>query len=296
MRDLFDKFYKNLFSALPEVERHFHSIDMKRQYNILNRAIYTLLDFRPDSQAAQKQLEELALRHATLRLTRRHYEIFLDTLVKTIGEFGKDGPDQLAAWRCTLEPGIAFLATCQEALGVGSRPLKRKKKRKLGRKGKKGQGPEEAEQLEDEAFAIMPHLKITELLLQVDQWVEFTRHFTHLRSGDLTRDRSLLLTVILADAIDLGLAKMAEACPGTTFYKLDTLRAWHVREETYSKALAEIVNYQHKLAFWPSKNIRVTRGKVAPNYKVRQQWHLARSPTVGSCRAEKSRMESHERK
>ena len=109
--------------------------------------------------------------------------------------------------------------------------------------------PEEAEQLEDEAFAMMPHLKITELLLEVDQWVEFTRHFTHLRSGDLARDRSLLLTVILADAINLGLAKMAEACPGTTFYKLDTLRAWHVREATYSKALAEIVNYQHKLPF-----------------------------------------------
>jgi TnpA family transposase len=109
--------------------------------------------------------------------------------------------------------------------------------------------PEEAEQLEDEAFALMPHLKITELLLEVDQWTDFTRHFTDLRSGDLAKDRSMLLTVILADAINLGLAKMAEACPGTTFHKLDNLRAWHVRDETYSKALAEIVNYQHRLPF-----------------------------------------------
>jgi putative DNA primase/helicase len=31
--------------------------------------------------------------------------------------------------------------------------------------------PEEAEQLEDEAFALMPHLKITELLLEADQWL-----------------------------------------------------------------------------------------------------------------------------
>jgi Tn3 transposase DDE domain len=62
-------------------------------------------------------------------------------------------------------------------------------------------------------------------------------------------DRSMLLTVILADAINLGLAKIAEACPGTTFYKLDSLGAWHVRDETYSKALAEIVNYQHRLPF-----------------------------------------------
>src|ERR1700730_11907608 len=68
-------------------------------------------------------------------------------------------------------------------------------------------------------------------------------------SGQLSRDRSMLLTVILADAINLGLAKMAEACPGTTFHKLDSLRAWHVREETYSKALAEIVNHQHNFPF-----------------------------------------------
>ena len=39
----------------------------------------------------------------------------------------------------------------------------------------------------------------------------------------------------------------------------------------------------------PSKNIRVTRGKVALNVAVRQQRHFLRWPTSGSCRAEKSR-------
>ena len=88
-----------------------------------------------------------------------------------------------------------------------------------------------------------------ELLLEVDQWTDFTRHFTHLRTDALPKDRSALLTVILADAINLGLTKMAEACPGTTFNKLDTVRAWHVRDESYSKGLAELVNYQHRLPF-----------------------------------------------
>ena len=46
----------------------------------------------------------------------------------------------------------------------------------------------------------------------------------------------------------------------------------------------------------PSKNIRVTRGKVALNVAVRQQRHLLRWPTSGSCRAEKSRRESRERR
>jgi hypothetical protein len=48
-----------------------------------------------------------------------------------------------------------------------------------------------------------------------------------------------LLSAILADAIKLGLAKMAEACPGTSLARLAWLVAWHIRDETYRQALAE---------------------------------------------------------
>ncbi|MBN0809827.1 Tn3 family transposase, partial [Pseudomonas aeruginosa] len=90
---------------------------------------------------------------------------------------------------------------------------------------------------------------ITELLLEVDEWTGFTRHFTHLKSGDLAKDKNLLLTTILADAINLGLTKMAESCPGTTYAKLAWLQAWHTRDETYSTALAELVNAQFRHPF-----------------------------------------------
>lgn len=95
----------------------------------------------------------------------------------------------------------------------------------------------------------LPHVKITELLLEVDEWTGFTRHFTHLKSGDLAKDKNLLLTTILADAINLGLTKMAESCPGTTYAKLAWLQAWHTRDETYSTALAELVNAQFRHPF-----------------------------------------------
>ena len=62
-------------------------------------------------------------------------------------------------------------------------------------------------------------------------------------------DPMLLLTAILADATNLGLGKMAESCPGTSLAKLSWLVAWHIRDETYSKALAEIVNYHHGVPF-----------------------------------------------
>ena len=104
--------------------------------------------------------------------------------------------------------------------------------------------PDTAQALIDHAAMTLPHVKITELLLEVDEWTGFTRHFTHLKSGDLAKDKNLLLTAILADAINLGLSKMAESCPGTTYAKLAWLQAWHTRDEAYGAALAELVNTQ----------------------------------------------------
>jgi TnpA family transposase len=109
--------------------------------------------------------------------------------------------------------------------------------------------PDSAQALIDKVAMLLPHIKITELLLEVDAWTDFTRHFTHLKSSDQAKDKNLLLTTILADAINLGLTKMAESCPGTTYAKLAWLQAWHIRDETYGAALAELVNAQFRHPF-----------------------------------------------
>ena len=109
--------------------------------------------------------------------------------------------------------------------------------------------PEAAQALIDQTAALLPRIKITELLLEVDAWTNFTRHFTHLKTGVRAKDKTLLLTTILADAINLGLTKMAECCPGLTYAKLSWLQAWHIRDKTYSTALAELVNAQFRHPF-----------------------------------------------
>ena len=42
---------------------------------------------------------------------------------------------------------------------------------------------------------------------------------------------------------------MAEACPGISASVLSRIATWHIREETYTKALAEIVNHHHQIEF-----------------------------------------------
>jgi hypothetical protein len=49
--------------------------------------------------------------------------------------------------------------------------------------------PDTAQALIDQTAMILPHVKITELL-EVDEWTGFTRHFAHLKSGDLAKDKT----------------------------------------------------------------------------------------------------------
>lgn len=128
--------------------------------------------------------------------------------------------------------------------------------------------PYEVEALMKQVYSLLPHLKITELLLEVDSWTGFTRHFKHFKSGDAAEDQHLLLTAILADAINLGLSKMAESCPGMTYAKLTWLQAWHIRDETYSAGLAELVNAQYRqpfAAYWGSGTTSSSDGQ---NFKA----------------------------
>ena len=80
--------------------------------------------------------------------------------------------------------------------------------------------PESAEAFAEKAYALMPHVKITELLAEVDQWTNMGDRFLHLRTQTPPKNRQALLTPVLADGINLGLTRMYQACPAPTWRPL----------------------------------------------------------------------------
>jgi hypothetical protein len=50
--------------------------------------------------------------------------------------------------------------------------------------------PDTARALINQTAMLLPHVKIIELLLEVDEWTEFTRHLAHMKSGELAKDKN----------------------------------------------------------------------------------------------------------
>lgn len=104
-------------------------------------------------------------------------------------------------------------------------------------------------------YDMLPKVKITDLLMEVQQWIDFASDFTHAESGaPITADQMrVFLSVILSDGINLGLVKMSDACAtvgqlgrsGITYSRLSWISEWFMRDECYKTALTRLLKGQH---------------------------------------------------
>lgn len=69
--------------------------------------------------------------------------------------------------------------------------------------------PEEAERALSPLYGHLPAVRITDLLAEVDRWTGFSKCFTHLTTGRVHEDPRAVLTAVLADATNLGHARIA---------------------------------------------------------------------------------------
>jgi TnpA family transposase len=107
--------------------------------------------------------------------------------------------------------------------------------------------PDGIEELVLDLYRRLPPVRITDLLLEVNAALGFTDAFIHLRTGVPCGDRIGLLNVLLAEGLNLGLRKMAEASNTHDYWQLSRLARWHVESEAMNQALATVVAAQGAL-------------------------------------------------
>jgi TnpA family transposase len=137
--------------------------------------------------------------------------------------------------------------------------------------------PEEAEAVVLDLYARLPGIRITDLLLEVDDEVGFTEAFTHLRTGVPCKDRIGLLNVLLAEGLNLGLSKMAGATNSHDFFQLSRISRWHVESETMARALAMVIEAQSSLPmarFWGAGLTASSDGQFFPTTRQGEAMNL----------------------
>ncbi|MEV4247710.1 Tn3 family transposase [Streptosporangium canum] len=109
--------------------------------------------------------------------------------------------------------------------------------------------PAEAKALRDELASMLPFAPIASLLIELDARTSFLACFTHAggrKSSLSVETKRNILAVLIADATDLGLTRMSEAC-GVSYATPARTQQWYAREATLREANTVIVNHHYKL-------------------------------------------------
>ncbi len=137
--------------------------------------------------------------------------------------------------------------------------------------------PDEAGALVLDLYDRLPDVRITDLLQEADGDIGFTEAFRHLRSGVPCKDKTGLLNVLLAEGLNLGLSKMADATSTHDYFQLSRISRWHIESDAINRALAMVIDAQSKLPmaqYWGTGDTASSDGQFFPTTRQGEAMNL----------------------
>lgn len=108
--------------------------------------------------------------------------------------------------------------------------------------------PEDAKALSENLYKMLPRIKLPDLLIEVANWTNFDRNFTHASTGNVPKgeEKAIIMASLMAMGTNIGLVKMSDSTPGITYRQMANTAQWRMYDDAMKRAQATLVNYQHK--------------------------------------------------
>ena len=178
----------------------------------------------------------------------------------------------------TILPAISTIERlCADALVVAERRMEMRIANRLNDDLRVALDALLSEMVDDRLYRRIAETRITDTMLDVDRETGFTEAFTHLRTGAPPKDRIGLMNVLLAEGLNLGLSKMAEASNSHGFWELMRISRWHLVSDAYARALASVVEAQAALpmaGFWGTGRAASSDGQLFPTTRQGEAMNL----------------------
>jgi TnpA family transposase len=112
--------------------------------------------------------------------------------------------------------------------------------------------PATVEPLRAAILELMPHARLADVFLEVEDWTGFREDFPHLNERQNTAKRDprtdlALFAAILAHGLNLPLTTMAESTE-IPYHEMTHASDWYLREENVRRGITRVVDYHHSLA------------------------------------------------
>jgi TnpA family transposase len=213
-------------------------------------------DIWVDGSRAWRSFEDYLLPRATFALMRAERRLGLAI------------PDSFAEWQAerttTLNAKLKELAKAAAANAIPDAAISDKG---LSISPIREEDRDRIVALSRRLYILVPRIRITSLLAEVQSWTRFLDSFTHYRTGETANDEAALMAAILADATNAGAERMAESSRGVTIHQMMLMVDRHLRSETYATATAVLVDAQQAhpfAAIWGDGHISSSDGQFFP--------------------------------